>query len=301
MEEAYITATPSTRMARVKGDLILLVTAIIWGSAFAAQRVAAQGGGVFLFNGSRFVLGALVLLVFIRFRWKLERSSLRWVVLGGLLLFGASSLQQAGMVYTTAGNAGFITSTYVALVPLMLLVFWRQKIGWNSWVAAAAALAGTLLLSTGGGLELKPGDALEFAGAFLWAGHLILISRIIGKVDVLQFSIGQYLVCGMLNLMVGVMFEGHTLPALVRDWWAIAYTGILSVGLGYTLQAIGQRTAPATDASIILGMEAVFAVVFGAIFLGELLSPVQLSGCGLIFLGIILTQAYGSKTAAEVR
>jgi drug/metabolite transporter (DMT)-like permease len=287
-----VTFSPqSARGLRIRSDLILLLVAIIWGSGFIAQRVAAQNFGVFLFNGARFLLGALILIPFTRFRWNISRPMLRWVILAGVFLFGGATLQQAGMVTTTAGNAGFITGTYVVLVPILLVIFWRQKIGWNSWLAALLALTGTLFLSTGGKLNaLAPGDILEFMGAILWALHVILVGKVINHVDVLQFAIGQYIVCGLLNLLLGLIFETNTLPGLANAWWTVVYAGIFSVSIGFTLQGVGQRHAPPTDASIILGLEAVFAAAFGFLLLNEAFSAVQQLGCGLIFVGIVLAQ-----------
>ena len=275
---------------RLKSDLILLLTAFIWGSAFAAQRVAAAYIGPFLFNGSRFLLAVLVLLPVIRFRLKLERRMWVWVAAAGVLLFGASTLQQAGLRWTTAGNAGFITGFYVVLVPIFLWLVWRQQIAWRSWLAAGMAVVGVWMLSANGEFRLALGDALELAGAFLWALHVILISRVIRQTDVLHFAIGQYLVCGVLNTAVGLVVDAHTLGGFATAGWAVAYTGILSVALGYTLQAVGQKHAPATDAALILSMESVFAAFFGYIFLNERLQWLQLLGCGLILAAIILVQ-----------
>lgn len=289
--EKTTTNTKSLRFVRIQADLILLLVAAIWGSGFVAQRIAAQNFGVFLFNGSRFLLGALLLLPFVQFRLNVERKLLPWVILAGLFLFGGSALQQAGLQSTTAGNAGFITGTYVVLVPVLLVIFFRQKIGWNSWLAAFLALAGTLFLSTGGSYQMASGDILELAGAFLWAMHVILVGRLANKLNVLQFAIGQYIVCGMLNLLLGIALEWHTISGMTNTWWTILYSGIFPVAIGFTLQAVGQKNAPASDAAIILGMEAVFAALFGFLFLTERLTPVQLFGSVLIMAGIILTQA----------
>lgn len=279
------------RWVRLKADFILLLTAAIWGSGFVAQRVAAQSFGVFLFNGSRFLLGALILLPFMRFRLKIERHMIPQVALVGLALFGGAALQQAGMIWTTAGNAGFITGTYIVLVPLLLVWFWRQRIGWNSWAAAVVALVGILLLSTGGKLNAPAfGDLLEFAGAVLWALHVILVGKLVNQIGVLPLAVSQYLIAGVLNLLIGLGFEANTLPGMVENWWTVVYAGVFSVGLGFTLQAVGQRSAPPTDASIILGMEAVFSALFGALLLGEGFGVIQLLSGLLILAGIILTQ-----------
>ena len=298
-------------MNRVRADLVLLLVAFIWGSAFAVQRVAAQYYDPFTFNGLRFLLGGLVLLPFSKLnpfnrtnrdRQGLntgtrkaitsripDRKSLGFISLAGLLLFGAAGLQQAGLATTTAGNAGFITIMYVVLVPVMLVLFWREKIHWVAWFGAGIAIIGSLLLSTGGKLHLALGDTLVMAGAVLWALHVILVSRAVKHVDVITFSAGQYLAAGILNIG---MSSGLQMPydGLARGWWTILYIGLLSTALGYTLQVLGQKYAPPTDATILLSMEAVFAALTGYIFLGETMRPVQLAGCSLIIVAVLVTQ-----------
>lgn len=275
---------------RLKSDLILLLTAFIWGSSFAAQRVAAENLGPFLFNGLRFMVGAAVLLPLVRFRPRITRSHLPWVGLTGSVLFLASLLQQVGMQYTTAGNAGFITSLYVVLVPVLLLVVLRQPVAWVTWAAALVATLGALLLSTGGEFRVNPGDALELAGALAWAGHVILVGWLARRVDVLSFVIGQNLVSGLLNLVCAGAWDMATLPGLQTAGWTVLFTGVFSIGAGFALQAQGQKHAPASDAALILSLEAVFAAVFGFLLLDERLAPLQLLGCGLILAAILTVQ-----------
>ena len=327
------TSPPRARRARLQADLTLLLVAAIWGSAFAAQRVAALHMGAFLFNGLRFLLGALVLLPW---AWRspgrarhlklddlpestadlrLPKPSatdlrLPGIALAGLLLFGAISFQQVGLRHTTASNAGFITGLYVIFIPLILAL---PRAGGRVprpavWVAAGMAAAGLFLLSTGGTLRLAEGDALELACAVLFAFHVIWIGRLVQRVDALHVALGQDLVCGLLSvamharpaavavgarstsLGVGLAFEVGGLPTSPEAWWAVVYTGVFSTAIGYTLQAVGQRVAPAADAAIILSLEAVFAAAFGWMLLGEHLSAVQLAGCGLMLAGMLLAQ-----------
>ncbi len=284
----------TSRRARIQADLVLLFVSIIWGSAFAAQRAAAASMGVLLFNGFRYLLGGLVLLPLARAR-HLNRRTLGWAVLAGLLLSLAGGLQQAGLRSTTAGNAGFITGLYVVLVPLVLFAFWREKLGAASWAAAGLATAGLGLLSVKSGFRLGPGDGLELAGAVAWAFHVITIGRAMRHADPVLFSIGQYLVAGVLNSAFGLGLEWQTLGGLREAWWAIAYTGVLSVGVGFTLQAVAQRHAPPVDAAIILSMESVFAALFGWVFLCEMLTMRQLAGCGLILAAMLLAQLRGAR------
>ena len=308
-------------MNRFRADLVLLLVALIWGSAFTVQRVAAQYFDAFTFNGLRFLLGGFFLLPFSKLnqmrqaaqlvkpddsgphkavpKGKVDRKALVFILLGGGLLFGAAGLQQAGLESTTAGNAGFITTLYVVLVPIILVVFWREKIHWLSWIGAGIAIIGSLLLSTGGSLQLAKGDALEMAGALFWALHVILVSRAVKYMDLLTFSSGQYIAAGVLNLLVSI---GSNMPFedISGGWWTIAYIGLLSTAVGYTLQGFGQKFAPPTDATILLSMEAVFAALTGFIFLGESMKFVQMVGCGLIIAAVLITQLKSIGSSAPV-
>ena len=275
---------------RLKADLALLLVAFIWGPSFVAQRVAAASIGPFLFNGARFLLGAVVLLPAVRFRLRLDRKAWPWVAAAGLVMSLASVLQQAGMQWTTAGNAAFITGLYVVFVPLLLLMFWRQRVRSAVWVAAFLATGGIFLLSSGGQLRLAPGDGLELAGATMWGLHIIIIDRAMRRMEALPFSIGQFLVAGALQLVLGLALEWRTAPGLVTAWWTVAWAGILSVGVGYTLQVVGQQHAPPTDAALIVSLEAIFAALAGYLWLGEKLRHEQLLGAGLIMAAILLAQ-----------
>ena len=296
------------QIARLRADLMLVLVALIWGSAFVAQRLAAGDVGVFLFNGTRFLLAAIVLAPLAwsyTFNQKivggeqaiepLSRGNFRWAALAGLLLVGGAALQQAGMIYTTAGNAGFITGLYVLFIPLFLALIFRQRPRPVIWMAASLAVAGLFLLSTGGKMTVNWGDILELLGAVFWALHVIVTGRVVRRLNVLQFAVGQYVVCGMINLAIGLMLEGWRFPALLGGWWLVAYTGLLSVGLGYTLQAVAQREAPPADAAIILSMEAAVAAAAGWIFLSEVLAPVQILGCVVMMAGMLLVQLDGLR------
>jgi drug/metabolite transporter (DMT)-like permease len=275
---------------RLKADLTLLLVAIIWGSAFAAQRVAANYIGPFLFNGSRFLLGAMVLLPLIRFRLSLDKKERLWVLAAGVILCIASVLQQAGLQWTSAANAGFITGLYVVFVPILMLVIFRQRISKIVWAATFLAAVGIFLLSAGGKLELAPGDGLELIGAVFWAAHVVVVGQAMRKTDALHFAVGQYLVAGVLNFTLGLLLDWQTLPGLIPGWWTVAYVGLFSVAVGYTLQGKAQKHAPATDASLILSLESVFAAFFGFLFLQETLRPIQLAGAGIILLAILISQ-----------
>jgi drug/metabolite transporter (DMT)-like permease len=276
-----------------QADSLLLITAIIWGLAFVAQRVGMDHMGPFLFNAARFTLGTLSLLPLLFFRrkslpqhwWPLILSSLA----AGSLLYAGSSLQQIGLVYTTAGNAGFITGLYIVLVPFMAL-FWGHKTAGATWIGALLALVGLFILSITDELNMAYGDLLEFAGAFFWAGHVLSIGWLSRRIDPLQLAFGQFLVCAILSFCSALLWETIELKAIADAWIPISYAGLLSVGVAYTLQVVAQRNAPAAHAAIILSLEAVFAALGGWLLLDETLGARGLLGCTLMLLGMIISQ-----------
>lgn len=277
---------------RLKADLTLVLVSIIWGSAFVAQRVAGQLGSVYLFNGARYLLAALVVLpVAVRVGRSVTPtySQFIWVFIAGFLLFAASALQQAGMLYTSAGNAGFITSLYVVLVPIVLFLFWRERFHWMAVIAVVVAVAGAFLLSTGGRFEVQKGDALELVGALFWTFHVIVVGKYASRFESISFSVGQLAVCGILNLGVGFFVE-PMMPFDAPLLFAIAYTAFFSLGLCYTLQIWAQKHTPPADAALILSLESVFAVLSGWLLLKEQLAAIQVLGCALIFVAVLLSQ-----------
>jgi len=209
--------------------------------------------------------------------------------LAGFLLFLASAFQQVGIVYTTAGNAGFITSLYVVLVPIVLFSLWRERLRWLSVAAVGIAVAGAFLLSTGGRFEVRAGDALELVGALFWAFHVVVLGKFASRFESISFSVGQLAVCGLLNLGVGAFVE----TSLPLNWplaAAILYTALFSLGLCYTLQIWAQRHTPPADAALILSLESVFAALAGWWLLDERLEAIQVLGCVLIFAAVLLSQ-----------
>jgi drug/metabolite transporter (DMT)-like permease len=285
------TIPKSPSRLRFQSDIILFVTALVWGSGFIAQRVVANTLSVFQFNGLRFLIGALLLLPITR-PWsiRLERKQVPWIALAGFLLFAGSGLQQWGLEYTTAGNAGFITGLYVVLVPIILSLSGRHRIPPITWLAAGLATVGVFLLSSSGALRLAAGDAIVLAGAFLWALHVIVVGRMSQRMDVLQFTIGQFFVCGVLNGLTA--FTISPVPLSPIDGWLfpVLYSAVVPITGGFSLQAFGQRHAHTADAALILSLESVFAALFGYLLLGEQLQPIQILGCGLIMIAILLAQ-----------
>jgi drug/metabolite transporter (DMT)-like permease len=276
---------------RLKADLTLLLVSIIWGSAFVAQRIAGQMNSVYLFNGTRYLLAALVVLPFVGRNniSSYSREQFKWMLIAGFILFIGSALQQVGVVYTTAGNAGFITGLYVVLVPIVLFIGWKERLHWLALVAVGLAVGGAYLLSTGGRFEVRAGDALELVSALFWAFHVVILGKFASQFESKSFSVGQLVVCGVLNLIVGLFVE-KSLPLNWSLAAAIAYTAFFSLGLCYTLQIWAQRHTPPADAALILSLESVFAVISGWLLLKEHLAPLQILGCVLIFAAVILSQ-----------
>lgn len=283
---------------RIKADVTLFIIAIIWGTAFVAQRVAAQLESVYLFNGARYILAGLVVLPFVgrKNTSSIPREQYKWMFVAGFLLFLAAALQQVGILYTTAGNAGFFTSLYVVLVPVVVLIGWKETPHWLSVLAVGVAGAGAYLLSTGGRIQVQIGDTLELIGAAFWALHVVIIGKFASRFESMSFSVGQLLICGILNLIVGLFVEQpiFTLPLA----GAVAYTAVLSLGICYTLQVWAQRHTPPADAALILSLESVFAVLAGWLLLDERLTGIQIFGCILIFFSVGLSQfrAHTSST-----
>lgn len=295
----------------VKSVLILLLTAAIWGFAFVAQRVGMQHVGAFTFNGVRFALGSLSLLPVIYFfnrksnnknanhnESEFKEADLKTTVKSGLLagsvLFIAASLQQVGLIYTTAGKAGFITSLYIVLVPI-LGIFLKQKTHFTTWIGALTAVIGLYLLSINESLQIEFGDFLEIIGAFFWAAHIQLIDRFVKNVDAIKLSSIQFATCSVLSFIVAIIFEDISLSGLSNALIPILYGGIMSAGVAYTLQAIGQKSAKPSHAAIALSMESVFAAIGGALLLKEILPTKGYLGCGLMLLGMLIAQAENFK------
>ena len=291
----------SSRKKQVLSAMLLLLTAAIWGLSFTAQVDAGKSGlGCFWFNGTRFFIGGcsllpVVLLVGRRNRQR-ECADLRtrtaiWpgIVAGGLL-FMASSLQQLGInLSQSAGKAGFITGLYMVLVPLFSFLLFRKRVGLQIVVGAILAVVGLYWLGVTPGEPILPGDLLVLAGSFFWAAHILWIDRMIGACEPLRFSMVQFFTCGLLALGCAVLVEEVTPDLLWAARWSILYAGVLSSGVAYTLQILGQRGCDPTVASMILSLESVFGAV-GGWLIGERLSARAWVGCALMMAGIFLSQ-----------
>ncbi len=294
------------KMQTLKADGLLLLAAFIWGVAFVAQRVGMEHLGPFLFNGIRFTLGSLVLLPVI---WR-SRKSGRAAPVGmpthrpgfkvylwggfliGLALFSGATFQQMGVAYTTAGKAGFITGLYVIIVPIVGLAF-RQRPGAGTWAGAALAAAGLYLLSVKSDFTMGYGDFLVLVGALCWTCHVLLIGWLSPRMEAVRLAAIQFAVCGFLSFVSALATEPILLENIRAAAVPILYSGLLSVGLAFTLQVIAQRDAPPAHAAILMSSEAVFAAVAGWLILGEILSVRDMAGCGLMLAGMLLSQLRG--------
>jgi drug/metabolite transporter (DMT)-like permease len=288
----------------LRANLFLLLAAAIWGFAFVAQRVGMDNLGPFTFNGIRFALGSLSLLPLIlsgRFAPAPRRDSdppranaAKVGLCVGLVLFAGASLQQIGLVSTTAGKAAFVTSLYIVLVPLTG-VFLRHRVGLAAWAGSLIAVAGLYFLCVKQGFSVEYGDLLELVGAFFWTGHILLIDRFAPRVDVLKLAACQFATCSALSLAAAFLTETATPAAVAAAGLPLLYGGICSVAIAYTLQILGQKNTSPAPAAIILSMEAVFAALGGYLILGERLGVRELAGCGLMLAGMILSQVQGLR------
>ncbi len=289
--------------------ILLLLAALIWGVAFVAQSVGMDYMGPFTFNGARFLMGSAVLVPVILFRRKKAdpagggqartdrsgakenagKAALMGGVCCGLALCPAALFQQFGILYTTVGKAGFITTLYIILVPLAG-IFMKKTPSSRIWTGAALAAFGFYLLCIKEGFSLSRGDALVFIGSVLFTVHILVIDHFSPKADGVELSCIQFLTAGVISSVLAFVFEKPELSALAEGIIPLAYAGILSSGVAYTLQVIGQRDTDPAVASLLLSMESVFSVLAGWMLLGQALSARELMGCALVFGAVILVQ-----------
>lgn len=277
----------------LKADGLLLLTAFIWGLAFVAQRVGSNYLPPSFFNGIRFFLGSLTLLPLVIFKKGNPYFFLKTELVGGMLcgtlLALASNFQQYGIVYTTAGKAGFITGLYVIIVPFFG-VFTRNPPGWGSWLGAFFALGGLFLLSPVEGQTFFKGDLLVLICAIVFAFHVLFLSFFAKRGEPLRLAFVQFLTCAFLSLLFSLFFEDFGGMDFKESIFPLIFGGFFSVGIAYTLQVVAQKDTFPTHAAIIMSLEAVFAAISGWAILGELLTFRAILGCALMFLGSIVAQ-----------
>lgn len=325
----------STRRGRasaawLRADGLLLLTALIWGLAFSAQRKGMEFIGPMAYNALRYLIGVLCMLPLVsrslRARRKSDgargaaaaassatatapsapgnpghlsaRDKILGSVLAGTCMFLGAGLQQIGLVSTTAGNAGFITSLYVVIVPILGIIVGR-KVSGRVWFSVALAVAGLYLLSVREGFTVSPGDGYVLACAFFWALHILIVARLAPRMDVAELGLGQYLVCAALSLASALIFEPQPFAGAGDALIPILYGGFLSIGVAFTLQIVAQKDAHPTHASIILSMESLFAAVGGALLLGERMDARTLAGGALMLAGMIISQVGPNEPKPE--
>ncbi len=301
----------------VKSTFFLFVTAIIWGSAFVAQRAGMEDIGPFYFSALRMLIGAgaLYILILITDRInKKKRSSGKdpgnssvassgslqdredrktlWKggVYCGIIIFFASNFQQVGLVSVDAGKTGFITALYIILVPL-LGIFLKHRISLFNWIGAVLGVIGLYFLCITDDFSILPGDLIVLIGAFFWAFHILCIDHYAPKVDPIKLTAIQFLLAGIVSLVVAFFTETISMSILSNAAFSILYTGIFSTAIAFSCQTLGQKYSDnPTAASIILSTEALFAVIFGFLLLGETLTFRESLGCVLMFCAVIIAQ-----------
>ncbi len=289
------------------GNGMLLLTAFIWGTAFVAQRVGMDHIEPFTFGASRYVLATLVLIPIILFfdgrqkkasdyvepspEQKTAQNShtLKGGLLCGLALFVASSLQQIGIQYTSAGKTAFITALYIVLVPVFGL-FLRKKVSWLTWIGVALSAVGLYLLCIKEGFSIEYGDFIVFLCAICFAVHILCCDHFTDKADPLKLSFLQFATCCILSWIAAFATETPTISGIVAAGFAIFYCGVFSAGVGYTLQMVAQKDTDPTIASLVLSLESVFGALGGYFLLHEVLATKELIGCIVMFAAIIVAQ-----------
>lgn len=287
---------------QVQSSLLLMLTALIWGFAFVAQKVGTADVGPLTFSASRYFLGGLAVLPCFYFfgEKNLSTSKRRTSLLSGsfcgALLFVASYFQQYGIQYTTVGKAGFITTLYIIIIPLIGLLF-KQKVSVKIWLSVLLAMTGMYLLClSGGNFTLQAGDFYIFLCAIGFACQIMLIDFYLPKVEPILFAVTQFFVAGLIALILMPFFEPFDFSGIIAAKSAILYAGIISAGIGYTLQILAQKHVKAVVASMIMSLEAVFSLLAGYLVLGDQLSQRELLGCLLVFSAIILAQLPNRKS-----
>lgn len=286
-------------VSRTQANFLLILAAMIWGSAFVAQQVGTGNLGTISFTGARFLVGGIVVLPFALSQFRRVHSCERrfilhdWYLLAttGSVLFTAAALQQYGILHTTVTNAGFLTALYVPMVPVIGLLLLRRRVHWVVWPASIGCFVGTYIMSGAQQVDLQVGDFWVISSTLFWATHVLLVGFMASRTRApLVVATFQFFICGVLGLVCGAFIEQPAVADFHSALFGIGYVGIFSVGMAFTLQVVGQRYTQAADAAIILSSETVFAAFAGYLLLGERLTMIQLSGAVLILLGIVAVE-----------
>ena len=301
--------------SRLRGNLLLLLTALIWGAAFVAQKEGGAEMGALTFNGVRSLLGGGMLLVLLPLMDRVglthrpatpaERKTL-WVggLLCGLALFAATNLQQLGLNFsqfgmeeTTAGKGGFITAFYIVLVPIFGL-FIKRRTTLFTWIGVVLAMVGLYFLCMQGESGIVPGDLLVLSCAPIFSVQILLVDHYSPRTDGVRLACIEFFTVGILNIPLMFLFEQPSLPTLLNCWQSVLYAGLLSSGVAYTLQIVAQKDTHPTTASLLMSLESVFAVLFGMLLLGDRPTPWEWLGSGLMFAAVVLAQLPSPKKGA---
>lgn len=290
----------------IKGELILLFTAFIWGFAFVAQSKGMEHIGPFSFNVFRFLLGGITLFIFLLIRYFLTKKEERKPIITkdsliggsiiGVLLFVAASFQQYGILFTSAGKAGFVTALYMLIVPIFSLIL-RKKVPWITWLSIIIGIVGLFLLCVKKGEHINKGDIMVLVCAFIFAMHIMCVDHFSQKCDGVQLSFVQFIVATSLSIIPMLIKEEVYIDSVIDAKWSILYAGVLSCAVAYTTQIIGQKHTNPSVASLIMSLESVFAVLGGMLLLDEFLSYREWIGCFLIFVAVVLSQIKFKKKA----
>ncbi len=281
---------------KMKANMLLLITAIIWGTAFVAQKSGGEIGS-FTFNGIRTFIGGLVLLPFV-FKGRKDKTQpvfSRTEIIGGLVcgafLFVAASLQQFGLAYTTAGKAAFITTLYVVFCPILSLIVHKKKTRPLVWLCVVLDVIGLYLLCmTDASFSIQIGDTLVILCAVAFAGQMVAVDNFIDRIDGIKLSCIQFLFSGLLGIICMFIFEGPvSVSNIMTAWFPILYAGVISCGIAYTFQVLGQKEATPTIAALILCLESVFGVLAGAVILGETMTMREILGCIIMFAAVVIS------------
>ncbi|MEG1931336.1 MAG: DMT family transporter [Anaerovorax sp.] len=309
---------------KIQSTFILLLTAMIWGFAFVAQRAGMDFIGPFLFSALRMFIGCVTLIPiillthgleknksipdhstcegneklengtsFARF-WLANKDLFQGGLCAGVIIFFAANFQQVGLVFTTAAKTGFITTLYIVLVPIFGILL-KHKVGINAWIGVIIATIGLYFLCLTQALTISFGDFIVLIGAGFWAAHILCIDHFVTKVSALKLVCLQFFVSGILSFLVALFTEEISWTAIVQTGPALVYVGVFSSAIAFTLQAIGQKHASPTAASIIMSTESVFGAIGGVLILHEVLSVREWTGCILMFMAIIVTQLPNKK------
>ena len=280
---------------QLKGNLFLLLAAFIWGTAFVAQLVGMDDLGPFTYCSGRYILGFFaVVIVWFAMRGAREKKvnifpGWKYGICAGLIMFGGTTTQQISMLYTTAGKAAFLTCLYIIFVPLFSVLL-KKKIRKENWIGAFLGMAGLYFLCIKDDLSWNIGDMYAFIGAIFWSFHILFIDRYADRADNIEISIGQISVCAVLSTILAFTFEEVHFSSMLNAWFPIFYAGVMSSGVAFTLQIVGQRYAEPSHAALIMSLESVFGALSGWLILGEQMTGLEIFGCCLMMSGMLITQ-----------